>query len=299
MDINLSRLEWSHIQTLLAVAETGSFSAAARKLGLTQPTVGRHISTVETNLGITLFTRRAKGMEPTQAAYELLEPAKAMRNAATQLELNATGVANTPGGNVRITSSVFMAHHALPPIIARLRREAPEISIELVPSDTTENLLYREADIAVRMVRPEQLDMITRFIGDIELALFGRKDYLDRVGRPERKEDLLNHDFVGYDRNEQIVLGFREAGYDIDREFFKVRCDNQTAYWELVRAGCGLGIGQVSQGRENPDLEEIPLDLKLPTLPVWLTVPQTIRNNPAIRKVWEILAEDLTEFVNR
>ncbi len=223
----------------------------------------------------------------------LLEPARAMREAANKLELTAAGRSETAGGTVRVTTSVFIAHHVMPPVFARLRRLAPEISLELVASDTTENLLFREADIAVRMFRPRQLDVVTRFIGEVELGLFGAKDYLDRAGRPERGDDLLRYDFVGYDREEQLVQGFRQAGFNVDREFFTTRCDNQATYWELVRAGCGLGFGQASIARADPDLEEVPLGFELPRLPIWLTVPDVIRHRPAIRRVWAVLEADL------
>ncbi|MCL6283088.1 LysR family transcriptional regulator [Ruegeria sp. 2012CJ41-6] len=299
MLLPLSRLDWAHVQTLLAVADTGSLSAAARRLGLTQPTIGRHISTLEDTLGVDLFTRTVSGMQPTEAAHDLLAPARRMHEAARQLELSAAGAAHAETGTVRITASVFMAHHVLPTILARLRREAPEISLELVASDTSENLLFREADIAVRMIRPEQLDVVTRYIGEVEMGLFGHRDYLDRAGRPVEDADIMAHDFVGYDRNDQIIQGFRDAGFAVDREFFATRCDHQTAYWELVRAGCGLGFGQAVAGRADPELEEIPLSFPLPSLPIWLTAPEAIRNNKLIRRVWNALESELTAFVDR
>lgn len=254
---------------------------------------------MENEFGVSLFARRAGGMEPTPAALALLGPARAMYDAANAFELMAAGAAGAPGGTVRLTASIFMAHHVMPDIFARLRREAPEISLELVASDTTENLLFREADIAVRMVRPKQLDVVTRHFGEVQLGLYGNKSYLDRVGRPVTNEDLLRCDFVGYDRNEEIVRGFQAAGFDVDREFFTTRCDHQTTYWELVRAGCGLGFGQSRQARNDPNLEEITLEFPLPTLPVWLTAPAAIRHTPAVNRVWEILSEELPRVIDR
>ncbi|MEX0348030.1 MAG: LysR family transcriptional regulator [Paracoccaceae bacterium] len=293
----IDKLDWAHIQTLIAVAETGSLSAAARQLGLTQPTIGRQVSALEANLAVTLFTRTASGMQPTDAALELLAPARRMQAAAKDLQLSAAGSAQAEGGTVRVTASIFMAHHVLPAILARLRREAPEISLELVASDTTENLLFREADIAVRMIRPEQLDVVTRYIGEVETGLFAHKDYLNRTGRPKTDRDILDHEFVGYDRNDQIIQGFRDAGFAVDRDFFTTRCDHQTTYWELVRAGCGLGFGQAAAGRADPELEEVVLSIPLPTLPIWLTAPEAIRNNALIRRVWTTLERDLIAFV--
>jgi DNA-binding transcriptional LysR family regulator len=194
--------DWSHVRAFLAVAEHGSLSAAARALGTSQPTVGRQVHAMEAAAGTAMFERRARGMVLTAAGADLLEPARDMAKAAGQLALRAAGAGSAIGGTVRITASVFSSHHILPPILARVRAAEPEIAIELVASDTTENLLYREADIAVRMYRPRQLDIVTRHIGDLPLGIFGARHYLDRAGRPGSPDDLLSHQFVGYDRNE-------------------------------------------------------------------------------------------------
>lgn len=294
----LQNLDWSLVQALVAVAETGSLSAAARALGLTQPTVGRQIGALEAALGVGLFLRRPRGMEPTDAARALLPAAKAMRDAAGDFALAAAGTASQ-GGTVRITASVFVSHHILPPVLARLRAERPEIALDLVPSDLTENLLFRESDIAVRMYRPTQLDVVTRHIGSVEMALFAASSYLDRVGRPASFDQTLELDFIGYDRSELMIRGFREAGVEVDRDFFRTRCDHQTTYWELLRAGCGAGFGMARFGRADPELEEIDLRVPIPPLQVWLTAPQAIRHSPPVARVWDALAEALLEAVDR
>lgn len=298
MDRPLAALDWSLVQSFVAVVEEGSLSAAARALGLTQPTIGRQIGLMEAQLGLSLFRRRPRGMEPTEAARQILPSAQAMRDAARDLALAAVGSAQAPGGTVRITASVFASHHILPPILARLRAEAPEIALDLVPSDTTENLLFREADIAVRMYRPTQLDVVTRRIGTLALGLFAAKDYLDRVGRPASPDDVLALDFVGYDRGEDIIRGFRAAGVEVGREFFATRCDHQSTYWELVRAGCGAGFGQVGVARLDPDLEELVLGVPIPELEVWLTAPEAIRHSPPVARVWAVLADALGDAVD-
>jgi DNA-binding transcriptional LysR family regulator len=291
----LEHLDWSLVQAFLAVSETGSLSAAARQLRLTQPTVGRHIQALEADLGVSLFKRQARGMMLTEQGASLLSHAQRMRAAAEALSLNAAGGAEDLRGSVRITASVFSSHHYLPSIIAELRQTQPEIDIELVASDETENLLFREADIAVRMYRPTQLDMVTVHIGDVQLALFGSKDYLKRRGRPTRPEDYEGHDFVGYDRNDSMVRGFREAGIDVTREFFPVRCDNQTAVWEMVRAGCGLGFAPQFAGLQDPRLEMLDLGVPIPKLEVWLTAHEAVRRSPRVDLVWRLLAKRLVE----
>lgn len=293
MDKTLDNLDWTLLRSFVAVADTGSYSAAGRALGLTQPTVGRHMELLEQATGLRLLERDRKGMRLTPAGQRLLQPARAMREAAHGVSLAAAGADDGLAGTVRITASIFASHHSLPPLIADLRRMHPEIDVELVASDQSENLLYREADIAVRMYRPRQLDVIAKRIGAVELGLFAAHHYVARAGRPESFEDLLGYDFVGYDRNEAIIQGFRDAGTDVSREFFAVRCDHQTTYWELVRAGCGLGFGQRAIGEADPSLVEIDVGLEIPPLEVWLTAHQSLRHTPRVARVWEVLADGL------
>ena len=281
------------MQAFLAVAETGSLSAAARALGSSQPTLGRQIKTLETQLGADLFLRQARGLALSETGAALIAPAQAMRAAAGQIALTAAGRTERLEGTVRITASVAMAMYHLPPIIAKIRVAEPHIAIELAPSDATTNLLYREADIAVRMYRPTQLDLVTQHLGDEELSVFAAHSYLARRGEPISMDQLADHDFVGYDRNNDIVEGFRAAGVLIGRDFFRTRCDDNVVYWELVRAGCGIGFAQAVVGRADPMVRELPFGQMVPKLEMWLTAHQAMRQTPRIRRVWDLLAEGL------
>jgi DNA-binding transcriptional LysR family regulator len=186
----------------------------------------------------------------------------------------------------------------LPPIIAGLRRSEPDIEIELVPSDTTSNLLYREADIALRMFRPRQLDLVTLHLGDIALGTFAARSYVARRGLPRRPDEMAAHDVVGFDRDPAILEGFAQMGVPVTRSFFPVRCDDNLVYWELVRAGCGIGFAQREMGLADPDMVEIDLGLPLPTLPVWLTAHEAMRETPRLRRVWRALQEGLAPLVS-
>lgn len=297
--INGAKLDWSLVQAFLAVAETGSLSGAARSLGLTQPTVGRHIQALEADLGVALFQRQARGMALTAEGEALVVPAQAMRTAAQTLSLHAAGGESDLAGTVRVTSSVFVAHHILPRIIAELRETTPAIHIELAASDTTENLLFGEADIAVRMFRPTQLDIVAKHIGDIQLALFGAKTYVQRHGRPTTPEEVADHQIIGYDRNDAMIRGFREGGMDVDREFFPVRCDNNTVVWELVRAGAGLGFGMELAGQNDPLLTQIDFGVEIPRMEVWLAAHERVRRSPRVDAVWQVLSARLAEVCIR
>ena len=282
--------DWTLIRSFLAVAEAGSLSAAARATGISQPTLGRHVQAIEAVLDVPLFTRTAQGQALTEAGQALLAPARAMRAAAAELALTAKGHATGIEGTVRITASRVVSHAILPPILAQLRSEEPGIQIDLVPSDTTENLLFGEADIALRMYRPTQPDLVARQIAELPLGLYAARTYLDRKGRPTSPEDLLHHDFIGQDRMDQIIRVMRALGMDVTRSFFPVRCDDPLTYVELLRAGCGLGGILRAVGDVDPALERIDLIPDLPSLPVWLTAAPRLRQSPRLRRVWDALA---------
>ena len=288
--------DWTLLRSFLAVAETGSLSAAARQLGISQPTLGRHVATLHDSLGSELFTRIPKGLRLTDTGAALVEPARAMQAAARRIALTAAGEQAELAGTVRITASTVTATHHLPPIVARLRREEPRIAVEIVPTDDSRNLLWREADIAVRMYRPAQLDLVARHLGNIPLAPYAAKSYL--AGRPRPTADTItDHDWIGHDASTQIIEGFRAAGAEVTRDFFGTRCDDHRTYWALVRAGCGIGFAQTPIGDADPAVERLDLDFPLPTLPLWLVAPEAMRRTPRIRRVWQALEEGLTPLV--
>ena len=293
MDDALSKLDWTLIQSFSTVAEEGSLSAAARKLGQSQPTIGRHVKSLEQILGVDVFTRARRGLVPTQAGLEILDHARAMANSAAKLQLAAQGRVDDLRGTVRITASVVVSHFILPEVLAEMRQGLPDIQVELVPSDTTENLIFREADIAIRMYRPTQLDVICRHVTDQPSGLYAAKSYLDRVGRPDTIDDLIDLDIIGFDKNDLIIRFFGEMGRQVDREFFPLRCDDQAAYWHLTRAGCGVGATQTIIGDADARVERLLPELPMPVLPVWLAAPDALRTNRRIRAVWDYLADAL------
>lgn len=288
-----SSLDWSLVQTFLAVAEHGSLSAAARFLGRSQPTLGRQVKQMEEQLGSELFRRHEKGLSLTASGEALLAAAGAMQSAARELELGAGGRAARFQGTVRISASVAVATHHLPAVIAQIRQHEPLIAIELFPSDETSKLHFREADIALRMYRPTQLDLVAAHLGDLSISAFASRRYVERRGLPRDASELLSHDFVGFDRSTRIIDGFRQAGLLVDRDWFKVRCDDNEAHWALVRAGCGIGFAQTGIGRRDPDLVELKIDFGIPKLPLWLTAHDIMRQTPRVGRVWDILAREL------
>ncbi|MBL4805747.1 MAG: LysR family transcriptional regulator [Rhodobacteraceae bacterium] len=291
MDNLFENLDWALIQAFVAVAETGSLSAAARQTGHSQPTLGRQIKLIEAALGSSLFTRQPRGLQLNDVGAKILPMAQEMREAYRKFSLIAAGQSQSLKGVVRITASVLFSHYTLPPIIAHIRQQEPKIDIELAPSDTTENLLFREADIAIRMYRPTQEDLIARKLGELKTALFASNDYLARRGEPKSFEDMPNHDFVGFDRETLIIDGMKALGIPATRSDFSVRCDQQAIYWELVRAGCGIGIAQLKLGRGDQNMTQVLPQIPMANLPVWLAAPEALRITPRIRRVYDLLAE--------
>lgn len=289
----IDTLDWSLVRAFLAVADSGSLSAAARKLGTSQPTLGRQIRQIEASLDLPLFLRRPRGLDLTDSGAALLPHARRMAEAMNAFALTAAGQTEDLRGTVRLTASTVVAQYVLPPIIADIRRAEPLIQIELVASDSSDNLLFREADIAVRMYRSTQLDIITRHLGDLRLGVFASQAYLDRRGWPLQATDLLDHDLIGYDRNDLILRHMRALGWPATREMFTIRCDSQTTYMALIQAGCGIGFAQVGILGGLPDMVELDLGLDLPHLPVWLAAPQAMRNTPRIARVWDMLTDGL------
>jgi len=287
----LQNLDWALLQAFTAVAETGSLSAAARQLGQSQPTLGRQVAKAEAALGTALFTRQPRGLSLNDAGTALYPLAREMQDAARRLSLIAAGQSQSLKGTVRITASKVFAHHALPPILAQIRLAEPDIQLELAPSDSTENLLFREADIAIRMYRPTQEDVIARKLGEIKTGLFAHKSYLARRGTPQSIADFGVHEMVGLDQNPLIIDAMKALGISCTRDDFPVRCDDQATYWELAKAGCGLGATQLQIGRRAEGMVQVLPDLPLENLAVWLVAAKALRQTPRIRRVYDLLAK--------
>ncbi len=289
--------DWSLARTFLAALESGSLLGAAKRLGSSQPTVGRQISELESQLGVALFERTGRGLVPTQSALQLAVSAQAMEAAALQLARSGTGSQKQASGTVRITASQTVACYLLPPVLNDMRRALPEIQVELESSNVVSNLLRREADIAVRMVRPDQATLIAKKIGAVKVGTYASRDYLARRGTPNQPMDLIDHDLIGYDKGEDIIRGFRAFGQSISREAFALRTDDLIVQWEAVRAGLGIGFFATYLARTDPAVLTILPNLALPELPMWLTVHREIRTSQRIRAVFDFLATALPRLI--
>lgn len=289
----MNDFDWNLLKSFLGVLDAGSLSAASRKLAVSQPTLGRHITELEAGLGVTLFERGREGLLATPAAIAIADRAREIDVQTGALALAAAGKSAEIAGTIRITASEVVATYLLPDILWQLLETEPDLEIELVPSNDVQNLLRRDADIAVRMVEPAQLDLVTRKVNAMTMGVFAHRDYLARHGTPQNEEDLLGHVIVGYDRSDLIIRGFRDQGIEVTRHFFRLRTDNQITAWELVCAGCGIGFGPNPLAATQPDLVRLEFGVEIPSLPMWLVTHREVRTSARIRKVYDFLADRL------
>ena len=286
--------DWRLVRSFLAVLDLGSLLAAARSLGVSQPTLGRHITELESQLASVLFERTGRGLLPTRTALQLAQAARQMQDGALQLSRTLAGTKSQASGTVRITASVPVAVQLLPPILLNLRLALPDIQIELVSSNQVSNLLRREADIAIRMVRPDQTSLVARKLGEAAVGAYAHRDYLARRGVPALPAELLQHELVGSDTDPAIRQGFEAMGFPVPREAFALRSDDLLVQWQAVRAGLGIGFLADYQARLDPAVQPVLAgQLQIPPLPMWLAVHREIRTSRHIRAVFDFLATAL------
>ena len=286
-----SRIEWELYRTFLAVLAEGSLSAAARALDIAQPTVGRHIAALERALGMPLFTRSQIGLSPLESALSLRPLAEAMRSAAAALERAAASQGAGVRGVVRVTASEVIGVEVLPSILARLREAHRDLQIELVLSNRMQDLLQREADIAVRMVRPDQASLIARRVGRIEVGLHATRHYLERHGTPASAADLKGHTLIGFDQPSAFVRAAARS-ISLPREAFALRADSDLAQLALIRCGAGVGFCQVPIARRE-GLERVLARRFSLALDTWIVMHEDLRNSARCRVTFEALVEGL------
>jgi DNA-binding transcriptional LysR family regulator len=288
---------WELYRSFLGVLKEGSLSGAARALGVAQPTVGRHVAALEKSLKLALFTRSPTGLLPTEAALALKTHAETMESTAAALERTAASQGVGISGVVRITASDVIGVEVLPNVIARLRHEHPDLKIELVMTNRVQDLLRREADIAVRMTPPRQETLIARRVGLIEVGLHATRQYLAAHGSPGNLAELAQHTLIGFDQETAFIRSARKALPVLNREMFSLRTDSDLAQLALIRAGAGIGACQVPIAKRSDTLVRV-LQRKISfSLETWITMHEDLRNRPSCRVVFEALISELHQHI--
>jgi DNA-binding transcriptional LysR family regulator len=292
---------WDHYQTLLAVLETGSLSAAARELGLSQPTVGRHVEQLEAALGLPLFTRSPQGLNPTDFAKDLKPHIQNMASAAEAALRDSSGETQSVNGVIRITTAEVVGAEVLPSILTEFTERHPAAVIELSVSNRTEDLLRREADIAVRGVRPTQGSVVAKRVGTFRLGLYAHRSYLQKHGEPQRLDGVLlrgkGHAAIGFDRDLQIQRKLEEMQLPIKRDLFTFRSDSDLAQLAAIRAGLGIGAMQTGLAARDPNLVRVLEDQFKIDMDLWVAMHEDLRSSLRMRLMFDHLVEGLTAYI--
>jgi len=293
MDWRSVRFDWNRARAFLVSAEEGSFSAAARALALSQPTVGRQVASLEEELGVSLFERIGNTLELTDPGLALLEHVRSMGEAATRVSLAATGRSSSVEGNVCITASELIAAYLLPPVIARVRAEHPAIELEIVAANEARDLRRREADIAVRNFQPRQPELFGKLVGTSAARLYATPEYLASIGEPRTRADLSRACFFGFDRSERMIEGLRAMGIELTARSFPIVTANHLVQWRMCLAGLGICFVMEEVGDAEPRVRRVLDDLPGMPVPIWLAAHREVRNSRRIRVVFDALAEGL------
>jgi DNA-binding transcriptional LysR family regulator len=294
MDWRRVDFDWNFVRAFLVTADEGSFSGAARALGVAQPTVGRQVAALEEELGVTLFQRVGRGLALTPTGVELVEHVRTMSDAALRVARIAAGQAVSLDGPICISASEIVATYLLPSLVAQLRARHPGVEIEIVASNAPQDLRRREADIAIRNFRPSEPDLIARKIRDSEAYLYAAPKYLRKLGRRVTREALARATFIGFDHTDTFRKGLAaRIGLSLTPESFPLVSQSQHVQWALVREGAGIGIMMAEVGDAEPGVCRALKDLPPITIPMWLVTHRDVRTSRRVRVVADFLAEQL------
>jgi DNA-binding transcriptional LysR family regulator len=292
MDWKSVKFDWNRARAFLVTAEEGSLSAAAKALGMAQPTLGRQVDALEEELGVILFERLGRGLTLTPSGHELLSHVRGMGEAASQMSLAATGRSEALEGSICITATEVTAIYDLAPIIAKLRKIHPGVEVEVAASDDSKDLRRREADIAMRNYRPKENDLVARKIGDEVAMLYASAEYIEKYGVPTKLRDLRNHKFVGFDGSDEMVKQLASIGLEISDENITVRAGNHMVHWELTKAGVGIGIMPERVGDLEPKVRSLMPSFRKMAYPVWLVAHRELHTSRRVRTVFDFIASE-------
>jgi len=294
MDWRAINFDWNRARAFLVTAEEGSFSAAARALSSTQPTVGRQVAALEQELAVTLFERVGTRLELTVSGLELLEHVRAMGAAANRTSLVATGQSESIEGTVCITASEAITAFLLPPILQGLRREHPGISLELIASNEVRDLQRREADIAIRNFAPKRPDLIARKVGESTAHFYATPGYIERMGPFDSNEDLSRAEILGFEDPKTMVDMLQKfLGLDCREDQFPIVTSNHLVQWELCKQGAGVCMMMDEVGAKEPAVVKVFPELPSIPVPIWVVCHRELRTSRRLRLVFDWLAEGL------
>jgi DNA-binding transcriptional LysR family regulator len=292
MTMTYEQLDWNSLKAFLAAAREGSFSKAARHIGVTQPTLSRQIYNLEDALKVTLFERMSTGLVLTDAGQHLLDYTMPMGAAAQQISLAVAGLTANLEGEVSLSVSEIDALFRMPAIITFLREQAPTIQLTIHVSNQVSDLKRRDADIAIRSFRPNELDLIARRLVDQPIWFYGRPDMIARYAQPTHSRELSNIEIIGFERDGELIRRLESLGWCLTDRNFPIVTSFQGLQWELVKAGVGLGLFPQAIGDNEPSFIRAFEHLGPPiTIPLWLVTHRELHTNPHIRKIFDLIVQ--------
>jgi DNA-binding transcriptional LysR family regulator len=292
MDWRPVRFDWNRARAFLVTAEEGSLSAAARALGMTQPTLGRQVAALEEELGIALFERVGRGLTLTAGGLDLLDHVRRMGESANHLSLAASGQSQTIEGSICITASEVITAFLLPPVLKRLRELHPGVDIKLVATNAVRDLRRREADIAIRSGRPTDPNLFATRLRDTPAHLYATPGYLKRIGDPRTFADFSRADFIGFsDDDGRFMNGLNALGFSLTPKNFPIHIDNHMALWELVKSGLGIGAIIDEVGDAEPLVRRALPSMPAIPVPAWLVAHREVHTSRRVRMVFDLLVE--------
>jgi len=295
MSSSMRRFDWNQLRAFVTTVEAGSITAAARILGATQPTISRQISSLEEQLGLTLIERGPRGMILTAPGEALLRDAKAMSEAAARISVSASDHSSTTEGVVSVSASEAICLYRLPEIIEELREVAPGIELHVLSEDGMSDLIRREADIAIRHIRPQQSDLIAKVVLESNAFLYATSNYLEQHGRPKALGDLSQHQFIGPCVGKTLPEILESVGVEISDRNVRLLSNSWGGSWELVKRDLGFCLMMKEVGDRTPEVERVFPDIIFQPMTFWLVSHRELRNNPRIRIVYDLIAKRLAK----
>ena len=290
MDWKSITFDWNRARAFLVTAEEGSLAAAARSMGMTQPTLGRQVAALESEIGFDLFTRRGRGLELTPSGIKLLEHVRLMGDAANQFSLSASGKSDVLEGDVSITASELFSTFMLPSVIKALRELEPGIEIEIYSTNEERDLNRREADIAIRSVRPTQPDLIAKRLCSVRANLYAAKSYLRYLGNPPSIDELNKANYIDTENPGRLMELLNSQGLSLNKQNFPVISNSHIVQWELVKQGVAICATAEEIGDNEPLVERVSIpNPPLITMDLWLVTHNELRTNRRIRRVFDFL----------
>jgi len=300
MDWRSTKFDWNRARAFLVTAEEGSLAAAARSLGMAQPTLGRQVAALEREIGVDLFARRGRGLELTPNGIKLLAHVRLMGEAASRFSLSASGQSEFIEGNVCITASELLSAFVLPPMIQTLRDMEPGIEIEINATNEERDLNRREADIAIRNFRPTQPDLITRKLGSVRGHLYAAKSYLQQLGNPRSMAELNKASYIDTEKPGRLLALLNAQGFNLSQQNFPVISNSHIVQWELVKLGAAITATVEDIGDNEPLVERLVVPGLSPIeMDLWIVTHNELRTSRRIRRVFDFLVSEFAEHQSR